>query len=223
MLSLGTRGPSRKTELLPNLWSTSLYQNIYMFQHIDLFNEKVAAQPKEFFPKESRGSNNNYYCYSSNVRSHLLEMQTVGSQQAVRHNGQRQYIHPDFTGRKWLHWGGEICSMSHWGAAVGGIRTWVLLPRGRDLPGGAVVKNLLADAGDIKDTGLISGLGRSPGSSQGISQGNGWSFPGNGYLLQHSCLENLRDRGVWQAQRVWHYWVTEHACTPRGQGLAWCP
>ena len=61
--------------------------------------ERVAAQPKEFFPKESRGSNN-HYCYSSNVRSHLLEMQTAGSQQAVRHSGQRQCIHPDFARRK---------------------------------------------------------------------------------------------------------------------------
>ena len=36
-----------------------------------------------------------------------------------------------------------------------------------------MMKNLPADAGDIRDTGLISGLGRSPGSSQGFSQGNG--------------------------------------------------
>ena len=32
----------------------------------------------------------------------------------------------------------------------------------RSLPGGAVVKNLPANAGDIRDTGLIPGLGRSP-------------------------------------------------------------
>ena len=40
-----------------------------------------------------------------------------------------------------------------------------------------VVKNLPAHAGDIRDTGLISGLGRSPGERH--------SNP-----LQYSCLEN---------------------------------
>ena len=52
--------------------------------------------------------------------------------------------------------------------------------------GGAVVKNLLANAGDIGDSGLIPGLGRSPRE-------------GNGNPLQNSCLENSMDRGVWQA------------------------
>ena len=41
-------------------------------------------------------------------------------------------------------------------------------------PGGAVVKNLPANAGDTKDAGLIHGSGRSPGV-------------GNGNPLQHSC------------------------------------
>ena len=36
------------------------------------------------------------------------------------------------------------------------------------------------------DPGSISGSGRSPGE-------------GNGYLLQHSCLENSMDRGAWWA------------------------
>ena len=49
-----------------------------------------------------------------------------------------------------------------------------------------MVKNQSADAGDAGDTGLIPGLGRSPGE-------------GNGYLLQYSCLKNSMDRGVWQA------------------------
>ena len=51
------------------------------------------------------------------------------------------------------------------------------------VPGGAVVKNLPANAGDM---GLISGLRSSPGV-------------GNGNPLQHSCLENPMDRGAWQA------------------------
>ena len=41
-----------------------------------------------------------------------------------------------------------------------------------------VVKNLSANAGDIRDRGLIPGLGRSPGG-------------GNGIPLQYSYLENL--------------------------------
>ena len=49
-----------------------------------------------------------------------------------------------------------------------------------------VVKNLPADAGDVGDSGLIPGSGRSPGG-------------GNGNLLQYSCLKNSMDRGAWQA------------------------
>ena len=50
-----------------------------------------------------------------------------------------------------------------------------------DFPGGSVVKNLPVNAGDIRDSGLIPELGRSPGV-------------GNGNLLQNSCLENSMDR-----------------------------
>ena len=46
-----------------------------------------------------------------------------------------------------------------------------------------VVNNLPANAGDIKDLGLISGLGRSPGGG-----------PGN--PLQYSSLENPMDRAA---------------------------
>ena len=49
-----------------------------------------------------------------------------------------------------------------------------------------VVNNPSVNAGDIKDAGLISGLGRSPGG-------------GNGNPLQYSCLENPMDRGAWRA------------------------
>ena len=48
-----------------------------------------------------------------------------------------------------------------------------------------VVKNLPANAGDIRDVSLIPGLGRSPGGR-------------NGNTLQYSCLENPTDRGVWR-------------------------
>ena len=63
-------------------------------------------------------------------------------------------------------------------------------------PGGAVVKNPSASAGDI---GSIPGVERLPGI-------------GNGNLLWYSCLENSMDRGAWSAivhesmgqQRVGH-------------------
>ena len=53
-------------------------------------------------------------------------------------------------------------------------------------PGGAVVKNLPASAGDTGDVGLILGPGRSPGVE-------------NGNPLQYSCLKNTMDRGAWRA------------------------
>ena len=49
-----------------------------------------------------------------------------------------------------------------------------------------MVKNMPASAGDIRDVGLIPGLGRSPGG-------------GHGNPFQYSCLENPLDRGAWQA------------------------
>ena len=48
------------------------------------------------------------------------------------------------------------------------------------------VKNLSANAGDIRDIGSVPGLGKSPGG-------------GYGNPLQYSCLENPMDRGDWQA------------------------
>ena len=49
-----------------------------------------------------------------------------------------------------------------------------------------MVKNLPANAGDIRDVSSIPGLGRSPGG-------------GRGNPLQNSGLEGPMDRGVWQA------------------------
>ena len=53
-------------------------------------------------------------------------------------------------------------------------------------PGGSVVKNSPANAGD---SGSIPGLGRSPGE-------------GNGNPLLYSCLGNPTARGAW--------WATVH-------------
>ena len=49
-----------------------------------------------------------------------------------------------------------------------------------------MVKNLPANAGDIRDMGSIPGSGRPPGG-------------GHGNLLLYSCLENHRAREAWRA------------------------
>ena len=51
---------------------------------------------------------------------------------------------------------------------------------GKDFPGGTVVKNLPANAGDMDS---IPGLRRCPGE-------------GNGDAFQDSCLENSMDKGA---------------------------
>ena len=45
------------------------------------------------------------------------------------------------------------------------------------LPGGSVVKNSLANAGDRRDTGLISALGRSPEKTATHSSVLAWEIP----------------------------------------------
>ena len=52
-----------------------------------------------------------------------------------------------------------------------------------------MIKNLPANAGNLRDAGLIPGSGRSPGER-------------NGNPLQYSGLETPMDRGTW--------WVTVH-------------
>jgi len=47
-----------------------------------------------------------------------------------------------------------------------------------------LAKNPPANAGDIRDVGLIPGSGKSPGG-------------GHRNPLQSSCLENSMDRGAW--------------------------
>ena len=49
-----------------------------------------------------------------------------------------------------------------------------------------MVKNPPINAGEVGDAGYISESERSPGQ-------------GNSYPLQYSCVENLMDRGAWQA------------------------
>ena len=58
-----------------------------------------------------------------------------------------------------------------------------------------MVKSPPANAGDVKDTGLIPGLGSFPGG-------------GLGNTLQYPCLENPMDRGAW--------WATVHSVSNWG-------
>ena len=93
----------------------------------------------------------------------------------------------------------------------------------RGFPGGTVVKNLPANAGDSRIVGSIFGLGRSHGG-------------GNGNPL-HSCLGNPMDRGNLRATVhgvAEEFYVTEwlsvcththththtHTCTQRWEGEA---
>ena len=54
-----------------------------------------------------------------------------------------------------------------------------------------LVKNLPVNVGDIRNMGLILGLGRFPGG-------------GHGKPLQYSCLGNSMDRGAWWSSPLSH-------------------
>ena len=76
-------------------------------------------------------------------------------------------------------------------------------------PGGSVVNNPLANAGDM---GLILRLGRSPGE-------------GNGNSLPYSCLGNRIDRRAWWAavHGVGHYWAANTYSRPSAAAVAVAP
>ena len=59
-----------------------------------------------------------------------------------------------------------------------------------------VVKNLLANAGDVRDTGLVPESETSPGGRHGNPFQDSFFFF---FPLQYSCLENPMDRGGWWA------------------------
>ena len=70
-----------------------------------------------------------------------------------------------------------------------------------------VVKNPPANAGDVRGTSSIPGLGRPLRGEHGNP-------------LEHSCLENSTDRGVWKATvhrvaqcQTWLKWRSMHAHT----------
>ena len=78
----------------------------------------------------------------------------------------------------WIKFYWNRATITHFGMVYGGF--W-------GFPGGSVIKNLPANAGDARDMGLITGSERSP------KEGNG------NHQLQCSCLENLMDREAWRA------------------------
>ena len=57
-------------------------------------------------------------------------------------------------------------------------------------PGGLVIKNLPANAGDTEDVGSIPGLGRYPGGE------NGNPLQYSSFFFQYSCLGNPMNRGA---------------------------
>ena len=73
-------------------------------------------------------------------------------------------------------------------------KEWIYVHAWQGFPGGTVVNNPPARAGDSGDVGLIPESGRSPGG-------------GNGNPLQYSCLENFMKRGAW--------WATVHRVEKR--------
>ena len=67
-----------------------------------------------------------------------------------------------------------------------------------------VVKNPPANAGDLRDTGSIPGLGGSPGG-------------GHGNPLQCSCLEDPVDRGARRARSMRSHRLAQHnTCSTNG-------
>ena len=74
-----------------------------------------------------------------------------------------------------------------------------------------VVKSPPANAGDLRDLGLIPGLGRSPGV-------------GHGNPLQYSCLENPTEEepgGLLsvELQKNWHDWSDLAHTPPQAENM----
>ena len=78
----------------------------------------------------------------------------------------------------------HLCSSDHTPVSVVFIGAIIIV---MELPRWLLVgKKLPANEGDVRDTGLIPGSGRSPGG-------------GHGNPVQYFCLKNPMDRGAWQA------------------------
>ena len=99
-------------------------------------------------------------------------------------------------------WGRSVLSSIAYARWISVSNSGAVLGR-MGLPGGSVVKNLPANAGDTGDLGSTPGSWRSPGG-------------GNGNPFQYSCLGNLIDRGPWHATSMGlpkvQTWLSDWAC-----------
>ena len=91
-----------------------------------------------------------------------------------------QGLNPDLPHCRWIHY-----YLSHQGSPLSSIVKHLVWVKLRVFQAVVVVKNLPANAEDIRDTSSIPRSGRSPGG-------------GHGNPLQYSCLENPMDRGALQ-------------------------
>ena len=108
---------------------------------------------------------------------------------------------------------GNICYLGRVSLTLASFESWYASQLASQVV--LMIKNLPANAGDIRDAGSILGSRRSPGEGHGIP-------------LQYSCLENPMDRGAWQATvyRVakswtWLKWFSMHACTCLPTPIRW--
>ena len=111
----------------------------------------------------------------------------------------------------WTEESGRLQSMGSWRvghdwATFTFMSNWGLIPTIQTSQVVLVIKKLPANAGDVKDAGLIPGSGRSPEG-------------GHGNPLHYACLENPMDRGASKAtvHRVTQSWTrlkqfSMHAC-----------
>ena len=96
----------------------------------------------------------------------------------------------DFVGKEYMYVSGWVPLLFTWN--YDNIVNWLYpnTKNGRCFPGGSVVKNLPANAGDAGDVGSMTGLVRSPGEE-------------NGNPIQYSCLENSTCRGGLWGRKEW--------------------
>ena len=120
----------------------------------------------------------------TNILSYVHESQVFNSLKITFCKGERRKIkitseHPrNFRKKQRL----DICNCP----SLLTLRLLPCLTEEWGFPGGAVIKNLPANAEATGDVGSVPGLGRSSGE-------------GNGNPLQYSCLRSSTDRGAWQA------------------------
>ena len=120
-------------------------------------NGLVFFSPPQSCPKDTSQS------HQQNVRQLCLVSRFISSSQKTINNF-------------------RLSSLCYYNSLLKRYRTYLILLYKRGFPGGSVVKNLSANAGDM---GSTPGSGRSPGE-------------GTDNPLQYSWLGKPMDRGAWQ-------------------------